>query len=51
MFDEILKEMGIESQLQSDLLPRTAWKQIRYVLSLADARGFYARLPYDLSVY
>ncbi|WP_456379047.1 signal peptide peptidase SppA [Thiolapillus sp.] len=51
LMDEILKEMGMETRLESTPLVRSAWKQIQHVLSLTDARGIYARMPYDLSIY
>ncbi len=51
LMEEILKEMGIETRVESSPLMQTAWKQVQYLLSLTDAKGFYARMPYDLSIH
>ena len=49
--EEILKEMGMETRLESSPLLQSGWRKIQYLLLLTDAKGFYARMPYDLSIY
>ena len=51
LMEEILKGMGMETRLESAPLAQSAWKQVQLLLSLTDAKGFYARMPYDLSIY
>ncbi|WP_456413861.1 signal peptide peptidase SppA [Thiolapillus sp.] len=51
LMEEILKEMGMETRLQGVPLARPMWEQLRHLLSLTDAKGFYARMPYDLTIY
>lgn len=50
LMEEILKEMGMETRVESPLM-QTIWKQVQYLLSLTDAKGFYARMPYDLRIH
>ncbi|HEC07420.1 MAG TPA: signal peptide peptidase SppA [Thiolapillus brandeum] len=51
LLEELMKEMGMEVQLRQNPLVDTTWKQVQYLLSLTDAKGIYARMPYDLIIH
>ncbi|WP_457669007.1 signal peptide peptidase SppA [Thiolapillus sp.] len=51
LLEELMKDMGMEAKLQQNPLVDTAWKQVQYLLSLTDAKGIYARMPYDLIIH
>lgn len=51
LLEEIMKEMDMETRIQHHPLMDKAWKQVQYLLSLTDAKGIYARMPYDLIIH
>ncbi|WP_456405084.1 signal peptide peptidase SppA [Thiolapillus sp.] len=51
LMEEILKEMGMETRAGNSPMVETLWKRVQFLLSLTDPKGFYARMPYDLSIH
>lgn len=49
--DDLLKEMGMETRVAPVSALRPLWNQMRYLRSLTDAKGYYARMPFDVFVY
>ncbi len=50
--DDIMEELGFGAAVTSGMPALDSmWRNVEYLLNKADARGIYARLPYDLNVH
>ncbi|WP_456448546.1 signal peptide peptidase SppA [Thiolapillus sp.] len=50
--DDIMKELGFSASTSTGVpVLDSMWQELGYLLQKADAKGFYVRLPYDLTVH
>ena len=50
--DDIMEELGFGAAVTTGMpMLDSLWRNLEYLLDKADARGIYARLPYDLNVH
>ncbi len=50
--DDIMEELGFGAAVTTGMPALDSmWRNVEYLLDKADARGIYARLPYDLNVH
>ena len=50
--DDIMKELGFSASTSTGVpVLDSLWRELGYLLQKADAKGFYVRLPYDLTVH
>ena len=47
-----MKELGFSASTSTGVpVLDSMWQELGYLLQKADAKGFYVRLPYDLTVH